>query len=396
MTTNEENRLKGDKVGDFIGFTFDGVHSSEFNLVRVSNGSRYESNLLPSFQDYTVQAEGKDGVYYFGTVFKERQIKFSTAFDELDENTYLKMIKKFSAKKISKLWFDEEPYKVYYVKLKTVPVIKKLCFDEGVGRNRIYRGEMDLDFACYPSYALARASYVDQALPKDEFIIVKVEENSKGNTLFHNHYLEGDNIETSNEISDENELEVLPSIDSTSYFKKYGGTLAESYNYNEWAAASGLENSPTEEVINKEVENQTETFEAEETTANFLVYNPGVKEADIILTYTPILKDENGGAERKIKFPGAKIWFGETSGIEKMGIKEFEFASGEKIVIDSQKHLIQGIDSNGNINVYNKYHISGDFFHIPCLSDEEKISLYITQNAGGEGKWEVEYNFYYM
>ena len=79
MTTNEENRLKGDKVGDFIGFTFDGVHSSEFNLVRVSNGSRYQSNLLPSFQDYTVQAEGKDGVYYFGTVFKERQIKFSTA-----------------------------------------------------------------------------------------------------------------------------------------------------------------------------------------------------------------------------------------------------------------------------------------------------------------------------
>lgn len=384
MTTNEENRLKGDKVGDFIGFTFDGVHSSEFNLVRVSNGSRYESNLLPSFQDYTVQAEGKDGVYYFGTVFKERQIKFSTAFDELDEKTYLKLVKKFSTKKLCKLWFDEEPYKVYYVKLKTVPVIKKLCFDEGDGRNRIYRGEMDLDFACYPAYALARASYVDQKLPDEEFVIVKVGENSKGSTLFHNHHL------------DEIELEALPSISGTSYFKKYGGTLAESYNYNEWAAASGLEISPTEEVINKEMENQTETFEAEETTANFLVYNPGVKEADIILTYTPILKDENGGIERKVKFPGAKIWFGETSGIEKMGIKEFEFASSEKIIIDSQKHLIQGVDSNGKINVYNKYHISGDFFHIPCLSDEEKINLYITQNTGGEGTWKVEYNFYYM
>ena len=384
MTTNEENRLKGDKVGDFIGFTFDGVHSSEFNLVRVSNGSRYESNLLPSFQDYTVQAEGKDGVYYFGTVFKERQIKFSTAFDELDENTYLKMIKKFSAKKISKLWFDEEPYKVYYVKLKTVPVIKKLCFDEGEGRNRIYRGEMDLDFVCYPSYALARASYVDQKLPDEEFVIVKVGENSKGNILFHNHHLEG------------NELETLPSVNGTLYFKKYGGTLAESYNYNEWAAASGLETSPTEETNNKEVENQTETLEVEETATNFLVYNPGVKEADIILTYTPILEDENGGIEREIKFPGAKIWFGETSGIEKMGIKEFKFTSNEKIIIDSRKHLIYGVDSNGNINVYNKYHISGDFFHIPCLSDEEKTNLYITQNAGGKGKWEVEYNFYYM
>jgi hypothetical protein len=36
-------------AGDFIGFTFDNIHSSELNLVRVSNGSRYESNLLPSF-----------------------------------------------------------------------------------------------------------------------------------------------------------------------------------------------------------------------------------------------------------------------------------------------------------------------------------------------------------
>jgi hypothetical protein len=39
--------------------------------------------------------------------------------------------------------------------------MKNLCFDEGEGRERIYRGEMDLDFVCYPSYALARASYVD-------------------------------------------------------------------------------------------------------------------------------------------------------------------------------------------------------------------------------------------
>jgi hypothetical protein len=33
--------------GDYIGFTFNGVHSSELGLVRVSNGSRYETDLLP-------------------------------------------------------------------------------------------------------------------------------------------------------------------------------------------------------------------------------------------------------------------------------------------------------------------------------------------------------------
>jgi hypothetical protein len=33
--------------GDFIGFTLGNVHSSELGLVRVSDGSRYNEDLLP-------------------------------------------------------------------------------------------------------------------------------------------------------------------------------------------------------------------------------------------------------------------------------------------------------------------------------------------------------------
>jgi hypothetical protein len=33
--------------GDFIGFTFGGIHSSKLGLVRVSDGSRYNEDLLP-------------------------------------------------------------------------------------------------------------------------------------------------------------------------------------------------------------------------------------------------------------------------------------------------------------------------------------------------------------
>ena len=33
--------------GDYIGFTFGDVHSSELGLVRVSDGSRYNEDLLP-------------------------------------------------------------------------------------------------------------------------------------------------------------------------------------------------------------------------------------------------------------------------------------------------------------------------------------------------------------
>ena len=375
MATNNDNRLRGDKVGDFIGFTFDGVHSSEFNLVRVSNGSRYESNLLPSFQDYTVQAEGKDGVYYFGTVFKERQIKFSTAFDELDEQTYLKLVKKFSTKKLCKLWFDESPYKVYYVKLKTVPVMKNLCFDEGKDRERIYRGEMDLDFACYPSYALARASYVDQELPDEEFIIIKPDNSEKTPFILHNHHLD----------------ESFQEIGFQKKYGKEGATLKESYNYNEWQKASGLLESSQGQESDENKEGQVEPIESDESGISFPIYNPGVREADIILSYVPTL----GETAANPVFPGVKLCFGDAA-IEKMGIKSFTFKSDEKIVIDSKKHLIYGINSKGDINVYNKYHISGDFFHIPCLSEKEVLSLQIAQNAGGEGTWKVEYNFYYM
>jgi hypothetical protein len=33
--------------GDFIGFTLGNIHSSELGLVRVSDGSRYNEDLLP-------------------------------------------------------------------------------------------------------------------------------------------------------------------------------------------------------------------------------------------------------------------------------------------------------------------------------------------------------------
>jgi hypothetical protein len=33
---------------DFIGFTYNNKHSSELGILRVSNGSRFDENLLPT------------------------------------------------------------------------------------------------------------------------------------------------------------------------------------------------------------------------------------------------------------------------------------------------------------------------------------------------------------
>jgi hypothetical protein len=44
----------GALAGDYIGFTFNGVHSSSLGIVRVSDGSRFNENLLPTMQDKTI------------------------------------------------------------------------------------------------------------------------------------------------------------------------------------------------------------------------------------------------------------------------------------------------------------------------------------------------------
>ena len=48
--------------GDYIGFSFGGVHSSELGIVRISDGSRFEEGLLTNFQDKTATVSGKDGI----------------------------------------------------------------------------------------------------------------------------------------------------------------------------------------------------------------------------------------------------------------------------------------------------------------------------------------------
>jgi hypothetical protein len=41
-------------MGDFISFTYNGVHSTDLGIVRVTASNRYNDALVPSFQDKTV------------------------------------------------------------------------------------------------------------------------------------------------------------------------------------------------------------------------------------------------------------------------------------------------------------------------------------------------------
>jgi hypothetical protein len=56
-------------MGDFMGFSFNGTHIDNVRIVRVSDGSRYNDTILPTFTDKTVAVPGGNGTYFFGSYY---------------------------------------------------------------------------------------------------------------------------------------------------------------------------------------------------------------------------------------------------------------------------------------------------------------------------------------
>ena len=146
--------------GDYMGFTYNKRHSSEFGIVRVSDGSRFNENLLPTMQDKTVQVPGGDGTYYFGSYYTQKPFPVSFAFDALTENELAELKRHFGDKSVHELIFDEAPYKVWSAKVTGTATIKYIPFDEG-STHRLYKGEGSIQFTCF--YPFARCVFPDTA-----------------------------------------------------------------------------------------------------------------------------------------------------------------------------------------------------------------------------------------
>lgn len=145
--------------GDFIGFTFNDKHSSELGIVRTSDGSRFNENLLPVYSDKTVVVPGEDGTYYFGSNFTQRVFDISIAFDSLTEKQFRDLRRIFGDKKIHNLIFDEAPYKVYQARINGNPSLKYICFDED--GERVYKGEGTISLICYYPFGKSRYKYLE-------------------------------------------------------------------------------------------------------------------------------------------------------------------------------------------------------------------------------------------
>ena len=146
---------------DFTGFTFNGKHSSQFGLLRVSDSDRYEDDLVLSLSDESAEVPGGVGEYYWGETIKKREFKINVAYDSVTE-LEKREIKQWlhPDDKLHELIFDEKPYVKYFVKCSKQIASKELCFNEN--GKRVYKGEFEIEFTAYMPYGVARWKTIDE------------------------------------------------------------------------------------------------------------------------------------------------------------------------------------------------------------------------------------------
>lgn len=343
----------GKQLEDFVGFEFNGKHSSEMGIKRVSDGSRYSEDALPAFQDKTVQVPGGDGTYYFGSYYTQRTFPISFAFDELTEQQFKNLRDWLGDREIHELVFDERPYKVYMAKTQSTPNLKYICFESK--DQRVYKGEGSINFVCYYPYAKAKYKYQDQY------------KNDDDNKDYPNkdEWVKSCNLAESSEEYDQ--------IDGKN-----------------WATPTFVDGSSDEYQTLEEIG---------KTSKSITLYNNGDKETDIKLFFRfPWV----GTGENKeyLKHPAVtiKLQYSDdpTSTIGIMTIKEIQRVTGSNddcFVIDTKTNLIQGCTSpvvnnedgkyliNSYIlsgNTYNEY-CDGIFFKIP--KSNRNLTLTVTYDG---------------
>ena len=180
---------------DYIGFTFNNTHSSSLGIVRTSDGSRFNENLLPIIQDKTVQVPGGDGTYYFGSFYTQRQFNIPFAFDSLTEEQFATLKRWLGDKQVHELIFDELPYKAYQAKITGSATIKHIPFDEN--GKRVYKGEGSVQFTAYYPYAKSTFKFLNDGQVLN---IVNTEEWKEASRIRTNPYIVEDESTTYDEL----------------------------------------------------------------------------------------------------------------------------------------------------------------------------------------------------
>ena len=339
---------------DFIGFTYNGKHSSDLGIVRVSEGSRFNENLLPTMQDKTVQVPGGDGTYYFGSYFTQRQIPVSFAFDSLTEEQIAALKAHFGDKKIHDLVFDERPYKTWRAKVTGTATLKYLAFSEGE-TNRLYKGEGTIQFTCYQPYAICEKKWLSDYSSWaniDEWKSASRMKNSSDN--YYDVFIEKLGI-----------INVYNAGDIESHFQ------------------IKIDFSGPYEIItfNEEIPYKKGKYYIKDSQGKYIISEEEYKEGEEYYTWKAVI-------------PKSKMYIsGDAS--KQLAWKEFA-PEGKDVYVkfNSRLNLIEGYDADNRKtgNVYNKYITEGAFFKIPL----GESTLVFDKTEEMPQIHSIEYNYYYI
>ena len=189
-------KLRPVRYDDLTGFKFGDYHSSQFGLIRVSNGSRYNEYLLPTLKNTTTDVPGMEGTLYFGTQKTTRSFQVDMAFDSLTEED-IRDIREWLTGAHS-LIFDERPYIQYMCILNSAPQLKYLTFEEN--GERIYKGELSVNFVSYLPYGYS----IDGKKFIDDFLDENFEEWSNASHLTYKNFYEGETLRTYDKFEGDN------------------------------------------------------------------------------------------------------------------------------------------------------------------------------------------------
>ena len=332
-------------MGDFLGFTFGDVHSSDLGITRVSGGDRYDEQLHPEIKDRTAEVPGLNGEYYFGSDFGPRSFDIEIAFDHLTEQQFRKLKQVFGTKDIKELIFDERPYKKYMAKLESPVELSYVCFDEP---NYVWE-KIPLSY----DEETAQTTYV-QGISGD------FEYKSYDDTMRRIYKGEGK----------------MSFICHFPFAKSVYKQLPVEDEESEWVISSGILNAEEREGIDIYNEGSITVYNAGDIETGFRMYIPAaiVSEA-VSLTYINSLNQI----------------------VNSLYLKPMTIKSNDVgILIDTNSDLIIGVSEAPVLdpisgqwnyitsgNLYNQYIESGHFFKIEPMISNNYATIQI--EGGGEG-----------
>lgn len=141
------NTVKKMLFGPYVGFFFNGHHSAEFGICRVSDGDRYTINLAPTYKDITTDREGADGTWYERTEIISETYDISIASDVIDQTTLDELKEWLKPGVAGTLIFDETPYKGVVAEIVNNPTFSFTPFGE-LGE-RTLKGTGKISFITY-------------------------------------------------------------------------------------------------------------------------------------------------------------------------------------------------------------------------------------------------------